>query len=349
MKTVLVMVAVVWGGSAAVLAQNLSVRGKNADEEWRELRALVSAAPSPLTGVRNTAVVRAEAEAKALAARQLAQRAREFRTGFPDHKDAPEASKIEALASLRGVMMNDSVHEAQAKETAKTYREDVRNRLGDRIEVAVLAERTSARAKFGGAVYANNGPELELMADRLRKEFGDVQEIFDLYLTVARSSDMNTARSIAVKLLQASANPTIKKEAQSIVDRHSFLGRPPNVPLRLQDGADVPLTQAGAKPTVLFFWPASGPKLSHRLMKALPRNARILHVMPGASAAEFEAAKRTAQVPGTFCLDSSPAGSVGGDLAVRHLPYVFAIDPAGKLTGYGPISAAESTFHSISR
>jgi len=330
-------------------AQETGLRGRNPDDEWRALQAMVTATPPAATTVRTPAVVRAEQAAQALTARQLAQRAREFRTAFPEHREASEARKLEVLASLRGVMDNDTGHETQAREAATAYRADVRNTLADRVEVAVLAERTAARARFGGAVYANNGPELEAMADRLRREFGDVQEVFDVYLMVGRSGEMNTGRSIARKLQASSANAATKREAQLILDRYAILGRAPNVPLRLLDGSDARLTQPGGTATLLFYWPVSGPKLSARLMRAVPRNVRILHVMPGASTAQLEAARRQSRVPGTFCLDASPPGSMGGDLHVRHVPWVFGLDRSGALMGFGPISAAESVFNSIVR
>lgn len=348
-KFLLIVIAGLEGASVCLQAQNASTRGKNADEEWRVVQTLASAPAPSSPSAHTAAAVHANQEQKVQNARQLAQSAKEFRTSFPNHPNAPEARKLEALATLRGVRTNDSAYETLARDTAKAYREDDRIRLADRVEIAMLAERTAVRGKFGGAVFANNGPELELIVDRLRKEFGEKPEVFDQYLAIARTADMNTSRSLAVKLVQSPASPSARAEAQSILDRFSLLGKSPDVPLRLMDGSDARLTQPGDKPTLLFFWPASGPRLSSRFMRALPRDARILHSIPGATTAQVDAARRAARIPGTFCLDAAPSGRAGGELRIQHLPYVVAIDRSGKLAGYGPISATESVLNTINR
>ena len=114
----------------------------------------------------------------------------------------------------------------------------------------MLSERTQSRSKFGGKVFANNGPELELLADRLRQEFGDTPEVFNFYASVARSADMTTARGIATRLLERPANYEAKAEAQSILARDALLNQPLDVRVTTVDGQQIDLSQQVGKVTL---------------------------------------------------------------------------------------------------
>ena len=207
----------------------------------------------------------------------------------------------EAVLGLQGVDDEDKAHEQSAKHIAKAFREDKKNPVEDRFEVATLAERTELRGKFGGKVYVNNGPELELLADKLRQEFGDTTEVFNFYASVARSADMGTARSVANKLVRApNVNPEAKAEAGAILARHAQIGKTLDIILTTIEGQTLDLAQTN-KPTVLFFWPASSPTSVGRLKGSLPADTQVIYVSPGANAAQITEAKKHTRVPGAFC------------------------------------------------
>jgi hypothetical protein len=349
MKTVLSTIVVLFGGVLVTSSWGAGASPRSADEAWQAVKAEQNASAARLNAPRTALLVRAESSATAMAARQLAQSAREFRLQFPDHGNAEDARKIETLAALRGVWAEDSAYEAAALATAQTYRADGRQPLADRIEVAFLAERTAIRNKFGGSVYVNNGPELLAIAERLHREFGDAPAIFNLYLQIARTADMNTGVAAANRVLATPVSRDAQVDARRVVDRFALLGRSLEIPLRLGDGTSVAWPPPGSKPTLLFYWDSSGPRMNPRVMAALPRDARIFHAVRGATGTQLDSLRRTNKVPGTLCLDASAPGTAGGPLWVQHLPYVFAFDRTGKLTGYGPLVVAESVFAGIPR
>src|SRR6266498_2666645 len=149
-------------------AQTSNNPARSPETDWNALVTLMTPVPpvagsAPVTPVQR----RNAANEQALRARQASQAARAFYTAYPNHIDAGEARKLEALMALQGVTDNDASGEQSAQQTARAYRENRNNPAAARFEVAVLSERVQARARLGGNVYGNNPAELEGIADRL--------------------------------------------------------------------------------------------------------------------------------------------------------------------------------------
>lgn len=321
-------------------------KGKNADEDWNRLVALTTPSTAPAGTKKTLPQIKEEKAQKIANARQAAAEARNFHLAYPEHPNAKVAKKMEALAGLQGVTDDNPQQEVAAQLVAKTYREDATQPRSDRFQVALLAERTQARGKFGGRVYVNDPAELELIAEKLRREFGDVAEVFNFYVSIARSADMTTAVAIATKMMQWPVTPEAKIEAQAILARQALLNQPLNVKLTTLEGEEIDLARQQGRVTLLYIWPASGPGMVRRLNEAkaaLPADVQVVYFSPTATAEQIGAARGVTTVSGVFCKATPGVSrSVLEQLGVRRLPYVFALGRDGKLASFGPAEALAS-------
>lgn len=246
--------------------------------------------------------------------------------------------------ALQGITDSDAAYEQAAKKVANDYRNDKSKATADRFDVALVAERVSARANLGGKIYGNNPAELEKIADRLLVEFGKIPEVYYYYAEVARSADMATANRVANKLIEASGVPAeAKAEAQEIKARYDAIGKPLAIRLKATDGTTLDLSEQAGKITILYVWSAySGNSALQGLLplkKTLPIGAQIVYLALGGSGEQIKTWESAAALPGRFCLEPMGINSSAlAPLMVRHAPYVYVLDRAGRLHGFGPVS-----------
>jgi hypothetical protein len=275
---------------------------------------------------------------------QASQSAKDFYTTYPTDVNAPAAKKIEVVTALQGVPGNDQVKGQSAQQLAQNYRTDKNNPVSDRFEVAVLAERQKLSSKSGGKLFVDSPKDLESMTESLHKEFGDIDEVFRFYASVARSADMDTANRVAGELLQWSAAPAeTKAEAQSIRDRQNLVGQVLNAQWPTMDGKTFDLSQQTGKITIVYVWSTAGDPQGMggllSLKKTMPANAQMVYLALGGAADQLQALKDSAPISGTFCFEAINAASPARDvLRVRHTPFVFVLNKTGKLSGFGPVS-----------
>jgi hypothetical protein len=66
---------------------------------------------------------------------------------------------------------------------------------------------------------------------------------------------------------------------------------------------------------------------------------RVIYVTLGATEAQARGLQKAAPVPGAYCYE--PRGALGPSAEkfnVRYTPYVFVLNRAGALAGFGPLS-----------
>jgi len=273
---------------------------------------------------------------------QASQSAKDFYTTYPNDLNAPAAKKIEVITALQGAPSNDQTKGQTAQQLAQNYRKS--NQVSDRFEVAVLAERQKLSSKSGGNLFVDSPKDLENMANSLHNEFGDIDEAYRFYASVARSADMDTANRVAGELLQWSAAPAeTKAEAQTIRDRQNLIGQALNAQWPTMDGKTFDLSQQTGKLTIVYVWSTAGDPQGMggllSLKKTLPANTQMVYLALGGAADQLQALKDSAPIPGIFCFEPINTSSPARDLLrVRHTPFVFVLNKLGKLSGFGPVS-----------
>jgi len=279
---------------------------------------------------------------KAQQSRQIASAAKTFYLAYPTDSRAGEAKKIEALAALNGVLDDDKAHEQAALAAGQGFRSDSAKLSADRFEVALAVERLHVSRRLGAKRFVNNSSELEVLAQKLHDEFGALPAADNFYIGVARYADMATSARMATAALKwPIISAEAKAEAQSILSRHALVGTVPSGTLTTADGAVVDLSKQAGRVTLIVAVPPRSPKallMMAKIKKTLPPNTQVIYYTPTASAAELATLKSGAVVAGLFCVDPTGApDSLAGYLKIRQLPYVFALNVAGKLAAFGPM------------
>lgn len=321
---------------------------RTSDGDWAALTTLTTPVqPVKASGQpsKTPTQVSLERQQRALQARQAAVAAKDFYTRHPTHVNAPVAKKLEALQALQAVTDGDPAYEVSAGQIASSYRANPGIPAADRFEVAALAERVAARAQLGGKVFGNSPAELEKIANKLHVEFGDIPEAYFFSASVARTADMETSDRMAGKILKSAAAPAeARAEAQSIQDRKRMVGTLLNVQLRTIEAKTVDLAQQAGKLTILYIWSsAAGSEAMAGLLpikKSLPVDAQVIYVSLGASGEQVKALESNRPIPGPICIGgATTAGPLAAQLKVRHTPYVYILNRAGKLHGFGPAAS----------
>ncbi len=334
-----------------------SGRNSTADQEWADILKLT--APGPVAaGKKTPAAVSRDRVQAATNARTAAQAAKDFYTRNPTHVRASDARKKEAIQGLLGVTADDGQYEHSALQIADLYRANLVYRASNRFEVALLSERVVNRAKLGGTPFGNKPDELQKIGDRLRREFGDIPDVFGFYVSIARSADMATAKRLANSIIAWPAGADEKAEAEQILKRDALLNKPLNLKLSKTNGEILDLSKQSGRVTLVYAWSiaASSSALSplQTVKASLPANAQVIYLGIGGTAEEAEAARGAAPIPGIFCVETRTTGSTVHALGLRSMPYEFVLNDTGNRAGFGPIAeatnlvAAVSRYHSIS-
>jgi len=331
----------------AVSSAQTAAGPQSADHQWRTLGERVAGQPKPTAGRKTRAQMESERTAKVAAARAIEAAARDFYTKHPSHPNVGEAKKVEVVYGLRSVTDDAKSHEQEAIAKARAYASDINNVVSDRFEVALLLEQVEARNSLRGAVDVQNITVLEQVAERLRSQFGDRPEIHSLYMSIARSADMTSARRIVTNVMQSSAPEEIKQEAQAILARLSLVGQPVKAKLKTIDGQMLDLQQA-ASPTLLYFaryrsGSSHGLLALRKMKQAVPSNARVVYIVIGAPVEDAQALKSLIPIPGAICsVEPDDSASIARHFNINRAPYVCWLNRSGVLTGFGPVAEVAS-------
>jgi hypothetical protein len=316
----------------------------NPDADWTDISGRAKGTPlaSATVDAKSPADKKPDVKRQTQNARDVAQNAKDFYTQYPNHPKASDARKLEAISALHGVEDGDPAQEQAALALAKAYRDNRSNRDGDRLDVALAAERVKVSASAKTRRTVPRTSEWEQMADTLRAEFGDQPQLHDYYARLARDGDMFTAKRIATNLSQWKVAAGVKAEAQTVLDRHALLGRPLNLTATGSDGSTIDFAQLKGSVTVVFLWPgAASPDVQNKLKRfrsSVPPGTNFVYLAIGGDQTKLAAAAANQPIRGRTCAVAAARIKPALDaLKARDLPYLYVLNAKGLLAGFGPI------------
>jgi hypothetical protein len=329
--------------SGAGLACTLHAQSSSGgDESWSNVTALANAAAAPVivSSPQSPETLRAAEKERTDKFRAAATAAGDFKTTYPDHAKSAHARKLEVLAMLEATAAESAEQRGQALATADAYRRDTRNAPSDRFQVASAVERGELSRRLEGAPWYANAIEAERMGDRLRKEFGELPEVYGTYLSIAEDASCFNSGDVAIKILQATPPPGIRRSAQRVLDRWKMIGRPLELSLNTFDGSTTSLSTLAGRRTVIVLYSTdadpAGPRGLDAFRNAPPSGVNWVYIALGSAPAQ--PGITTAVVPGPLCVDTlGSQGHVARELKVSKLPAVYVLDDKRTLFGFGRI------------
>ena len=315
-----------------------------ADTAWTNVTALTKTAGNSARSAApaTPAVAKTERESRAQKYRQVAAAAKDFAAQYPEHGKAGESRKVEALAGLEGIIVDDNVQETAAVATAAAFRTNKTNPAPARYEVALALDGRAISKKILGRPWHAHAPMAEDMLDKLRVEFGDRPEIYGGYLALAENADCDNGRDVALKIVQSPAPAWAKIAARRLLDRYALVRKPLDFPLTTTQGRATTLAKEAGKLTVVVFYDGktspAGPAGLHDYQKNPAPNTRWVYVALGTPPPLAKGAKPLVVPPGTNCVEPLARKSpLHAQLKLTQLPAVFVLDEAKKLSAYGRI------------
>lgn len=266
--------------------------------------------------------------------RAAASLAKDFYTRFPNDPNAAKARKMEVQALIRGLKDGNVDGEAEAYRAADAFRADSTNDPSDRFDVAWVEERRKVRDKANARKAVDTIPALDRLADKLRRECGDVPRVYYIYDELMRGADSDTAFAIASKLVSLPAPKYLKDKASDEVDRHRLKGKKPALNLTTTDGQSVDFSPGKGKCTILYVT-RSADRVD-LLNSAATKNQQWVRLIVDPSG-KSDASKATASSGGVLtCIESQGLkGPTSSTLKIPYVPYVVVFDEHGKVQDYG--------------
>ncbi|MBM3852217.1 MAG: hypothetical protein FJ399_03585 [Verrucomicrobia bacterium] len=264
-----------------------------------------------------------------------------FRLRFPGDARGGAARKLEAVHALQGVQLGAGYYRSTALSLGAAYRNDRSQTDRDRFDVGFLLEGLALAEALNGRRFIDDGVRYEQMADRLLAELGDTAEVYGLYVSIVRTTDLTTATRVANRLLgMARAPEWAKSDARTLLERSHLIGRPLNLTITTIGGDLIDLAAAHANRTVIYFWnPADGPvafAALDRFRAALPTALRWVYVAVTGAPPVSDRPMAGSPFASTHCYDrAQTGGSIVRALKVTQAPYAFVLDRGGRVAGFG--------------
>ncbi len=193
-------------------------------------------------------------EKQKVALGQAIDKAHEFYTKFPQHPKAEDARRTEyqllQYAAQAGIQSRAKDLEARKEERIKngTAAEDERfeKKFND-----VQKEAMKKKSEGQAAVMA----ELEKGVRQLQKEFPKRNELYEMLLMIASSSDdTKKTREIAKEISESSASDELKTGAADLIKKLDRVGKPLAISFKSVDGREVDTTKMTNKVILIDFW-----------------------------------------------------------------------------------------------
>ncbi len=322
-----------------------------ADQAWvaltqRATRGVVKREPAELSDDRRVAPIKAEIDRL----NQDADEARRFYSSYPSHVRAISAKKMEALARLSALSLGAVDAGGQTRAAAQNYRNDKRNAVEDRFDVALAAEcldlSSPARA-LGGL-----SPQ-EKLADTLYAEFGGIPQVNQHYISLLRTSAPTASARVLAKLSQRTLPDDLKQEVQRAQAMVLRVGKPIELTLATLDGKKVDFSQSTAV-TVVCFWNVwAGPHdigLLGGFKGKVSGSVNWVYVGLGGTALSLSSLGSFTPFPGAHCHDPAGlAGAAAATLGVQQAPSIAVLAPRGKLVGSGSFDQLPALLTEASR
>ena len=178
-----------------------------------------------------------------------ADKAKDFYTRFPDHPKAASARKAEYnMIMLVVEQFGDTNETARLAELQKEKLNDPSLSEDERFSIRMETVQQLLRTppvdmdKFLGE------------ARTLQKDFPQREEVYQLLLMAASSSDADAARKIAQEIIDGSAPEAAKTQARGLLTRLGAVGKPLDIHFTAVDGRQVDLAKLKGKVVLIDFW-----------------------------------------------------------------------------------------------
>jgi thiol-disulfide isomerase/thioredoxin len=178
-----------------------------------------------------------------------ADKAKDFYTRYPDHPKAADARKAEYnMIALAVGQFGDTNQAARFAELQSQRLKDPGLSEDERFEIRMDA----VQKLLQGPVVDMD--KLLKEARALQKDFPNRDEVYQLLLMVASSSDEDTARRIAQEIVDGSAPDEAKQSAKGLLNQLGALGKPVDIQYTALDGRQVDLAKMKGKVVLIDFW-----------------------------------------------------------------------------------------------
>lgn len=329
-----------------------SAGAQPADRAWaalsqRPTRGVVNREPADLGDDRKTSPLQAEIERLT----KDADEARSFYANYPSHARANHAKKMEVLARLSALALGADDSGGQTRAAADSYRNDKRNPVEERYEVALAAECLNVPSSGGAS--AGGLSSQERLAEKLFSEFGSILQVNQHYASLLRTADAATSARVLAKLNQRTLPDDLKKDVQRAQAVALRLGKPVELTLTTLDGKKIDFSQSTAV-TVVCFWnvwagPRDIPLLGVNKGK-VAGSVNWIYVGLGGTAPTLASLGSFTPFPGVHCHDPAGlAGAAAATLAMQQSPAVAVLGPRGKLVGSGSFDQLPALLMEASR
>ena len=266
--------------------------------------------------------------------------AQAFYTAYPGDSAAPQARKLEVVLALQSVQLGDLKNQPHALALSNAYLANQGNPPRDRFDVALTAGVLSSA--FQGKELPYDTVVFQNLADSLHTEFGELSDVYGLYLSLMRTADSSESLAVARKLIAMKAPAWVAAEAQETIDRSALLGKPLDLILMLDDGKTINLAAPYPHPTLIYVWSnrtgAGDLAILGQFKSAIPAGTRVVYVSLQSKPFAPDDAEPQAPIAGIYHFEEPGLdGLTARALKVRQFPCVYVLTGQGVLAGFGRV------------
>ncbi|MDB6038413.1 MAG: resA 1 [Verrucomicrobiales bacterium] len=304
-------------------AQDNSAAG---DKEWQELLK-ASRPPNPPAEWNNHTPSAAEladfAKKRAELAGQVAVKAKEFYTKYPDHPKAIEAKQKEQefkqLADSQKPAPPADANDAKFIDRVRAVQKAAMDRHTEGMEVMM--------AQFESGVRD------------LMKEFPDRSEVYDLLYSVAANSPAEKTRALVKEIASSKASDRTKDAASALLKKMDLLGHPLDLKFTALDGREVDLGKMVGKVVLVDFWatwcgPCIGelPHVKEAYSNLHDKGFEIVSISFDQSKEKLESFIKKEKMEWPQYFDGEGWGNkIGKVYGINAIPSMWLVDKKGKV------------------
>ena len=261
MARLLLLLVLALGRPPSGWADTTNAVASAADLAWQALLHAQATPPEPLKQLPDRMYSEQEILAYynlvATRAGEVADRARNFYTQYPDHAQAAAARKIYLEILYTSVESNTTNRIAELETVTRELQQAPGLEESARFQLSLHLLHSAV----SGREHQNNEAmraELEQRARQLARDYPQHADGVSFLLNLARAAAPDKSAALAREIPALTTDAKIKTECQGLLNRFAALGQPLKLKLPLAEGQVLNLEQMRGKVVCLFFWDAAG-------------------------------------------------------------------------------------------